>query len=134
MKKIFSGGLTWLMAFLLCGNSLLAQSGLILSSGSAPNGSAVVLNLALSSATGSAPAALQWTFSYPAALVTAFAATAGPALTTAGKTLNCSGSAAAYICLASGINANVIANGTVGTVSITLASGATSAVIGVSQV
>ena len=129
MKQIFFIVLSipWLF-----GNSLLAQSQLALSSGSAPSGSATLLNLTLSSPAGSEPAGLEWTLNYPAGSVTGLAVTAGPALTAAAKTLNCANSSAGYICLATGINTNVIANGIVATVSITLASTANSAVVGVS--
>jgi trimeric autotransporter adhesin len=115
----------------LSGNMLLAQSSLALSSGSSPAGSPVSLNLSLAS-TGNQPAGLQWTFTYPSASVSGFVVTAGPALTAVGKTLNCAGSSTGYTCIASGINNNLIANGSVATVTVNLI-GTASASIGVSS-
>ena len=115
----------------LSGNMLLAQSSLALSSGSSPAGSPVSLNLSLAS-TGNQPAGLQWTFTYPSASVSGFVVTAGPALTALGKTLNCAGSSTGYTCIASGINNNLIADGSVATVTVTLI-GTASASIGVSS-
>ena len=86
---------------LLC-NVLSGQSSLALSSGSAAADGSVSLNLTLASPAGSEPAGIQWTFAYPAASVANFSVVAGPALTSAGKSLTCAGSASAYMCLASG--------------------------------
>jgi hypothetical protein len=93
-----------------------AQSSLVLSSSNALSGGPASLALTLSSPAGSEPAALEVTFAYPAG-ATAFNVSPGPALLAAGKSLNCAGSAAAYTCLATGMNSNIIANGAVGTVS-----------------
>jgi uncharacterized protein (TIGR03437 family) len=76
------------------------------------------LFLTLTSPPGNQPAAIQWTLSYPAPSVVNFAVTAGPALTAAGKILNCSANSGAYTCIAAGINANLIANGIVGIVTL----------------
>jgi hypothetical protein len=89
---------------------LAAQSSLILSSAG---------TLTLSSVAGNEPAALQWTFSYPSG-VTGFSVSAGPALTAAGKTINCAGNSSAYTCLAAGLNSNIIGNGVVGTIAGTV--------------
>ena len=94
----------------------------------------VSLNLTLTSPTGNAPAAIQWTLTYPASAVTAFSATAGTALTSAGKTLTCVSGSGTYKCLATGMNTTVIPNGLVAVVSVTLAASATSASIGVTGI
>lgn len=94
-----------------------AQS-LILKPASALSGAQGSLTLTLTSPAGSAPASLQWTFTYPVG-VTGFGISVGPALAAAGKSLNCFGGAAAYTCLATGTNSNAIPNGVVGTVSFT---------------
>jgi hypothetical protein len=86
---------------------LVAQSSLVLSSAGA---------LTLSSMAGNEPAALQWTFSYPSA-ITGFTVSAGPALLAAGKSIACAGNSSAYTCLATGLNANIIGNGVVGTIA-----------------
>ena len=132
MIRTLRGALLPSLVMLLAGRCLLGQTQLALSSGSAPAGSAVVLNLALSSPSGSEPAGIEWTFDYPAGSVASFAVGAGPALSDAAKTLDCAGSAGTYYCVASGLNTNAIANGVVATVSITLAPAANSTTIGVS--
>jgi hypothetical protein len=112
---------------LLVSSVLNAQSSLALSSGAGPVGSPIPLALTLSFTAGSQPAGMQWTFSYPAASVTGFAVTAASLLTTAGKTLSCAGTSAAYTCIATGLNTNLIPAGIVANVSVTLAPAATSA-------
>jgi hypothetical protein len=88
----------------------------------------------LTSAAGSNPDGLQWTFSYPAASVKSFSVTPGPALTSAGKTINCAGGANSYICLTNGLNTNVIPDGNVAIVTVALAQGVSSISIGVSDI
>src|SRR5215468_6981242 len=95
-----------------------AQSTLTLSSGTAAAGSAVPLTLTLSTS-GVPPAALQWTFGYPTANVSAISVVAGPALNSAGKSLTCNAITNGYTCVASGINSNTIGSGTVATASVT---------------
>src|SRR5690349_14749506 len=97
------------VTMLLSSNMLRAQSSLSLSSATGSPGTAVTLGLTLSGA--ASPAGMQWTFSYPAASVSSFVVSAGPAATAAGKTVQCSGSSTAYVCVVSGINKNVIAGG-----------------------
>src|SRR5215467_7359795 len=61
---------------------------LTLASGSIPSAASISLNLSLNASTG--PAALQWMFSYTPNDVTSISVVAGPALTSAGKSLTCS--------------------------------------------
>jgi len=122
----------FVLTMLLSSNMLKAQSSMALSSGTGSAGSTVSLDLALNSTPGSEPAGFQLTFTYPEAAVTNFVVIPGAALSAAGKTLTCGGVPAAYMCIATGINANVISNGSVATVAVTLAPGATSAAIGLS--
>lgn len=96
--------------------TVLAQSALTISSASAPSGTAISLNLSLTSPVGVSVAALQWTVAYPVTL-SDVSFTAGPALAAAGKTLACTAAAGGYTCLAYGMNANAIADGTVATLS-----------------
>src|SRR5690349_8204817 len=84
---------------------------LALSSASGASGSAVPLTLSVSSPAGSEPAALGWTFQYPAAAVTAISVTPGPSATAAGKSIVCNASSGMYTCIAYGMNANSMANG-----------------------
>ena len=105
---------------LLVGSCAYGQTGsLSLASGSIPSGATISLNLSLSASI--APAAVQWAFSYSASDVTSISVAAGPALTAAGKSLSCNTANGSTICLASGLNANTIANGVVAVVNITLA-------------
>jgi hypothetical protein len=114
MTKLYPiAGLLCLYSFI---RPMNAQPSLSLSPANAVSGARGSLTLSLSAPAGSAPAALQWTFSYPSA-VTGFTVSAGPALSAAGKTLSCAGSASAYTCLATGLNSNAIGNGSVGSVS-----------------
>lgn len=61
---------------------------------------------------GGSPASLEWTLSIPAAGLNGFDVVAGPALTAAGKTLDCAHRGQQLKCVASGMNADLIANGT----------------------
>jgi trimeric autotransporter adhesin len=97
------------------------------------SGTAQAVNLNLTSPSGSEPATLQWTLTYPANAVVAISASAGAAATNAAKTLSCSSAAGAYSCLVSGLNANTISNGVVAVVNVSLAAGVGSTSIAVSN-
>jgi len=58
---------------------------------------------------------------------------AGTAANNAGKTLSCASNSGAYTCLALGMNAAMIANGTVAVVNLTIAPGVTSTSIGLTN-
>src|SRR4029077_1239063 len=77
----------FLLFFFLTGGSAYSQTSLSLASGTAAPASSLALNLSLSASTASA---LVWTLSDPPADVTSLTVTAGPALTAAGKTIQCS--------------------------------------------
>ena len=117
IKQLF-GSLALLIIFLLplC-NFLQAQTNIALSSGAVTPGGTTVLNLSLTSP--SSMAAVQWTFGYPAASVGSMTVAAGPALTSAGKTLSCVGAAGLSTCIAWGLNSTAISGGVVATVSVT---------------
>src|SRR6516165_4626694 len=88
-----------LLAVVLSGSCAYGQSPVLsLASGSAVKGGSVSLNLSLN-AGANAPAGLQWTISYTPTDITSLSAIAGPALTTAGKMLNCVTSVGAITCL-----------------------------------
>ena len=111
----------------------LAQSSLSLSSATTSPGSTVTLNLNLTSPTGSSPSSLQWTLSYPTAAVTSISVLAGPALTSASKSITCSASSGSYVCLAAGMNNGGISNGIVATVTVTMSATAGTTTIGVTN-
>ena len=101
----------------------LAQGTLGLASGFATPGSTVSLNLSFS-AGGNAPAALEWSLSYPSATVTSFQATAGPALTASSKTLSCNGGGGVLTCVAAGLNSGAIGSGVVAVLTATVSASA----------
>jgi hypothetical protein len=113
MTKVHTTCLLCLCCFI---QPMRAQSSLSLSSANVLSGVPGSLALSLSAPTGSALAALEWTFAYPSGL-TGFMVSAGPALVAAGKSINCAGTASAYTCLASGLNSNAIGNGIAATIS-----------------
>jgi hypothetical protein len=91
---------------------------LSLSQGSAGRGT-VALNVTLTSASGQQPAGIQWTVSYSGVDFTAIQVTAGPAGTAAGKSVACSGTPGAYMCILLGLNNNnTIANGVAAVISL----------------
>jgi len=106
---------------------------LVLSSGTTTANGTISLNLTLTSPAGNEPAAAQWTLTFPASNVVSISATAGTSATNAGKTLYCSSGSGTYSCLASGMNANIISNGTLAVVNVTIASGVTSTSIALSN-
>jgi chitodextrinase len=119
----------FLLFFFLIGGSAYSQTSLSLASGTAAPGGSLALNLSLSASTASA---LEWTLSYAAADVTSVTVAAGPALAAAGKTIQCSTGAGSTVCLASGINSTMIANGVVAVVTATLAAAPSGASVPIS--
>lgn len=105
---------------------------LALGSGTAASGGLASLSLTLTSPAGQEPAALQWSFTYPAGSLTNLSVAAGPAATAAGKSVTCATNAGSYMCILAGMNANIIANGVVATLSATVASTVTTVAVGVS--
>src|SRR5437016_8258382 len=118
-----------LFLLFLTGGFAFSQTSLSLASGTAPQGGSVSLNLSLTSSTA---AALQWTFSYAAADIASFSVAAGPALTAANKSMQCSTGTGSTVCLASGMNATTIGNGVVAVVTATLASATSSGSVPIS--
>ena len=96
-------------------------SSLALSSSTIGLDRSVSLSLTLTSS-GDRPTGLQWMLSYAPADVLSVHIAAGPALTAAGKTLNCSTASGSLTCLAVGMNSTAIPGGVVAVVTVTLAS------------
>jgi len=109
--------------FLFCflpGSLAFSQtSSLSLSSGAAVEGGSVSLNLSLS-ASGGAPAGLQWTLSFVPTDATSVVAAGGAALSSGGQTLTCNSASGSVTCVASGMTGSTIGNGVVATVTVTL--------------
>ena len=123
MTVVFRSSILLTTLFVLSSNRLEAQSNLALSFAAAVPGGSSSLNLSLTSPASNQPAAIQWTFSYPTANVANLSVAAGPALSSAGKTISCAGGSGTITCIAWGYNSNVIPDGVVATVSVTLSSG-----------
>ena len=111
-----------------------AQSdSLVLSSASVVPGGTVALNLSLTSPAAGEPAGLQWTLTYSPSDISSITASAGAAATAAGKFLLCSGTAGSYTCLLTGLNTNVIQNGAVAVVTVTVSANVTQTSIGITN-
>jgi hypothetical protein len=95
------------------------ESALLPLPGPPVQGGTMALSLMFASS-GSHPAGLQWTFSYPASDIQAISVTPGAAATAGGKSIYCAGSSGLLTCLSVGINSNTIANGVVAVVTATL--------------
>lgn len=116
-----------LLLLFFIANAGFAQSvNLSLASGSGKPGATISLDLTLTS-NQPAVAAVQWTFTYWATDVAGIDVAAGPAAVSAGKSVTCRGGAGGVNCLLWGVNTNIIPNGVVARVKVTLA--ATSAAV-----
>ncbi len=128
-----------LIAFFMSGTTAFCQTdSLALSSGVTTPGSTVSLNLWLHAPSGSQPAGIQWTFAYSPSDIVAISATAGVSATAAGKSLLCEGSAGSYACFltglgSGGLNANIIKNGVVVVLTVTLSAATSSTTINVTN-
>ena len=113
---------TWMCSLFVIGFPfwLIADTETTLSigSGSGLPGGTVVLDVGLK--TSNQITGLQWTLSYSAADFTAVSVAAGPAATTAGKSVTCNNSAGAKTCLVTGLNVDSISSGTVARVTLTI--------------
>lgn len=103
----------------------LAQGAIRLSSGAAPAGSKITLDLTLSGVPHEGPASLQFKLMYAPAEFSSVDVVAGPAAKKAGKSVSCKNAAGAVNCVVFGLNSNKIVGGVVGVVSVTLAAGST---------
>ena len=109
------------------------QDTLALSSGDA-EGNSIPLNLSLSSPVGSEPAGVQWTLTYAAADVASIDAVAGSSAAAANETIACFAGAGSYTCLLSGMNDEVMQNGVVAVINVTLTSSAVATPISLTNV
>src|ERR1017187_8474764 len=86
-----------LFPLLLFPSTPLPQSALTLSSVTAAPGGIVALDLSLSSAASSLPAAIQWTFTYPSSAVANFNVTAGAGPPSPHKNVSCARGATPHL-------------------------------------
>ena len=111
---------------MLAAGCAFGQDTMILSSGSAVAGNTVSLDLSISVVPGSAPASLEWTYTYSAADFTAVSVVPGPVALAAGKSVSCNASPGAYRCLLFGINSTALSDGVVATATFTVSPTTTS--------
>lgn len=119
-----------LASLVLATRYCVGQTVLSLDSGSTLSAGSVILNLNVTSTV--APAGLQWTLSYPSADIVSVTMAEGPVAVASGKTISCNPAPASMTCVASGMNATTISNGTVAVVTMTLATAAVDSSIPVS--
>src|ERR1019366_4837799 len=120
-----------LLTFVLTSTgALFGQGTLVLASGTTAGGT-VALDLTLTSPTGGEPAGIQWDLTYSATDVVSINAVAAGTAVSAGKWISCS--PGTHRCLLAGLNANLIQNGAVAVVTVTLATGVASTTIGVAN-
>lgn len=133
--RIRSVSVWWAVACgltIACAPVVAQVSSLNLSSATSGPGSGI--SLALSLATGStSPAGVQWTFTYSPSQISGVSATAGPAITAAGKTLSCAGAPGSFTCVAAGLNTNSIGSGVVASVQVTMAPTATTTSVNITN-
>ena len=125
--RVSYSGLLFVAVLAMAAAGASGQDTVILSSGSAAPGNTVSLDLSISVVSGSAPASLEWTYSYSAGDFTAVSVVAGPAAVAAGKFVSCNGSPGSYTCLLFGINSTSLSNGVVATATFTVSPTTTSA-------
>ena len=121
-------GLLWLLSF----GSIAQASNLNISSAVVNPGGTATLGVALT-ASGTAPAGLEWTIAYSPAQISGISITTGPAAAAAAKTLSCASGAGVATCLVVGMNANPVGSGVLAYLNTTLATGVTTASIQISS-
>jgi uncharacterized protein (TIGR03437 family) len=104
---------------------------LSLGSASGTPGGTVVVPLSLT-ASGGQPAGLQWTLNYAASNISSVVVAAGSSAVSAGKTVQCRTTTGSTICVLSGLNSNLIANGPVASVTVQVVAAPTTTSIPIS--
>src|ERR1700674_2406369 len=112
---------------LLANTPGVAQVTVAVSPGSATEGAPASLDISVTSTSGTKPAALEWTLAYSRNDLIDMRLQAGPAATSAGKSLSCGSAAGSVRCVVWGMNTNAISGGTIATASFNVASHAASA-------
>ena len=127
-----------ILACLSSTHAFCQTDALVLSSGVVSPGGTVSLNLSLIAPPGSQLAALEWTLVYSPSNISAISVAPGAAATAAGKVVSCTPSSGSYTCFltglsTSGLNANIIQNGIVAVVTVTISPGTTTTAIGITN-
>ena len=120
--RAFASSALLLLSF--AGSPALAQqAALSLSSATSVPGGTVSLNISLANTGGAQTAAVEWTMGYAVSNVTSVSVAAGASLTAAGKSVTCSSNSTGTICVAYGMNTNLIADGILATATFQIAPG-----------
>jgi len=106
-----------LLLFLLTACIAAAQTLSLTGPSTAKAGTSITLNVVSGGATATGPAAVQWTLALPAGF-TASNPLLGSGASAASKNLACG--TGALLCLVYGVNQNVLGNGTVASVTVTI--------------
>ena len=120
----------WSLTIVFLSPSTLFGQGILSLSSGISSGSSAAVNLTLSSPAGSQPAGIQWTLTYSPRDILSIDAVAAGGAVAAGKAIQCSAGAGIYTCLLVGQNSNLIQNGLVAVVNLTLAAGGADTAIG----
>ena len=100
------------------------QVAISLGSGISVPGGTLAMDVSLTTSGGAQPAVFQWTMSYSAADIASVSVTDGPTATAAGKSILCSSTPGSTVCVAYGVNQNIISDGVAATATFSIASGA----------
>lgn len=105
------------------------QVQLLLPSVNVPKGGSTSIGLTLADSGGAQPASLEWAMTYSGADITGAKVALGSGPSGAGKTVACNSSSGSMVCTVYGLNVNVLAAGTVATLTFTVSSTTSSTVI-----
>src|SRR5713101_657183 len=111
----------WILLAAAASPLVAQQATVSLGSGSGAPGGIVNLTVSLAVSGTTQPGTLQWTMSYPSD-ITSVTVTAGTSAVAANKSISCSSKPGSTICVAWGVNAQVISNGNLATAAFQLAS------------
>lgn len=116
------------LGFALCFGTAIAQgqsANLTIGAASTLPGGTVGVPISFASLAGAQVSGIQWQMDFPSSAVSVATVTAGPAATSAGKTISCQTQSGRLNCILWGNNQIVLANGTIGTLQLTVPVSAT---------
>jgi hypothetical protein len=92
------------------------------------------VNISLTTTSGTAPASVQWTLTYPSGTLSGLSVVASSAITAAGKSISCTNAANGTECILWGLDNSAIPNGIIATATFSVsASAAASVELGVTS-
>ena len=126
VQRVCATGLVWLLS--AC--AVLSQTAVKVVPKTAVAGGSGSFSLSITSDSGSSPASLEWTLGYSSTDLSNVTITAGPASTSAGKSVSCTSGTGTARCIIWGLNTTAIVNGVIATASFAVSkSAAASSVI-----